>query len=379
MEQESHEWSPAGPGPRGPGRPAAADGGCEVVSWTSLQAFCVRTLEAVGATAGEASVVSDSLVDADLRGLDSHGVVARLPSYVARVEAGGITTGVTPRIVSDHGTVIVVDAGHTFGQVAARAACEVALERADQRGMAAVAVRDSNHLGALGYWTRMLADRGMVGFAVSGAAPRIAPWGGAAPLLSTNPWSFGFPPAGGRPPVIVDVSGGVVLSGALETALEAGERIPHGWALDADGKPTNDPASAIAGSMLPFGDAKGAALLLSMELIGSVLTGAAYSRHVPPLDALGQPQLLGQLFLAMSVERFMPLEQFEARADELLGWIESSPPREGFTKVRVPGARGQHQLEERRERGIPGGRRLDGLHQLAGRLGIESLATGGRP
>ena len=347
------------------------------VAWGDLQSFCVVALEAVGAPRGSAETVAASLIDADLRGLDSHGVVARLPGYVARVHAGGIVPGaevVTVR--GDAGPVALLDGGDGFGQVAGVAATQLALELANGNGVGIVAVRGSNHLGALGYYTRMLAAAGAVGHAASGGGPRIAPWGGAEPLLATNPWSFAFP-ATDRPPMVVDVSNGVVLTGQVDGPAAAGGRIPLGWALDQSGLPTEDAAAGAAGSLLPFGGAKGAALTLALEALVSVLTGAAFSRHVPSLADPTQPQRLGHLFMALPVESFQSKQEFHDRMEQLLQWVETSRPVEGGPTVRVPGMRGEATAGERRRSGIPlSGRRI-ALDQLADELGIARLSPSG--
>lgn len=338
-----------------------------------LQAFCVRVLEALGASSSDARIVADSLVDADLRGLDDHGVPARLPNYVARLRAGGIVPDGSRRVVADAGAVIGFDAGDGFGQVAAREGMQVAMDRAQLHGIGIVGVHRSNHLGALSYWTRMATQAGTVGFAVSGAAARIAPWGGAEPLLGTNPWSVGFPTAGDAPPFVVDVSNGAVLSGELVRADEAGEQIPVGWALDQDGRPTRSPKSGMIGSMLPFGGAKGAALTLALEVLASVFTGAAFSRHVPDLNDLEQPQRLGHVFAALPVDAFVTADAFTSRLEELLGWIEHSKPAEGVGEVRIPGVRGERTRERRLAEGIPMSGRTAALWALAGDVGVRAL------
>lgn len=344
------------------------------VSAEALQRFCERALVAVGTPPDRAETVAESLVDADLRGLGGHGVPARLPNYVARVREGGIVPDGPCEVVADHGAVATLDAGDGFGQVAAAQSMRTAIQRAGTHGVGVVAARHSNHLGALGYWSRMAAEEQMVGFVVSGAAPRIAAWGGADPLLSTNPWSLAYPTADGRPPLVVDIANGAVLSGALVKAEKAGERIPLGWALDPEGRPTDDPKAGQEGSMLPFGGAKGGALTLALEVLGSILTGAAYSRHVPDLSELDKPQRLGHLFVALPVDRFLPPEEFEARLEELLGWVEASNPAQGVDEVRVPGVRGTRVRHERLEVGIPLDGRAEPLDRLAEDLRIPSLS-----
>ena len=341
-----------------------------------LRRFCEEALVALDVPRDHASIVAESLVDADLRGLDAHGVPARLPNYVGRLRGGGIVPRATFEVVADLGAVATLDAGDGFGQVAAKMAMELAIERAGVHGIGVVGTRRSNHLGAVGYWTRLAPESGMVGFAVSGAASRIAAWGGTTPLLSTNPWSFAYPTGSGRPPMVVDVANGAVLGGALVKAKKAGEKLPLGWALDPEGRPTEDPDAALAGSLLPFGGAKGGALNLAMEVLGSVVTGAAYSRDIPDLSELDKPQRLGHLFLALPVADFQPLDEFTSNLDELLGWIDGDAPAEGFDEVRIPGERGERLRQQRLADGIPLGARVEPLNSLAEDLGIPAVQVG---
>lgn len=334
-----------------------------------LNAFCRSALERLGVPSDQAATIADSLVDANLQGIDSHGIV-RLPQYAGRIRGGGLRPTTELVTIVDRPSVVVIDANDGFGQVAATAAMGRAIERAKDRGIAAAAVRRSNHVGVMGYYSRMAVEHGMIGFAVSGAAPGIAPWGGAEALLGSNPWSIAYPTRG--EPLVVDIANGVVIAGKLRAAEQRGETIPLGWALDQDGRPTQDPAAGLAGSLLPFGGAKGAGLTLAWEVLASVLTGASFSRDVPELTNPVVPQRLGHLFLAIRVEDFMPLDEFVERIDRLLAAIESSRPVAGGPTVRIPGRRGAWSRAERRTSGVPlpAGLRAT-LASLGGELGIE--------
>lgn len=345
------------------------------VSAGELHRFCVAALEAVGAPTTAAVAVAESLVDADLRGLDSHGVVARLPGYVARCRSGGILVDAHPELVRVDGgpvAVAVVDGHDGFGQVVAASAVEVAGRLAGEHGLGLVAVRGSNHLGAVGYYSRLLAEQGLVSLVVTGGGPRIAPWGGAEPLLATNPWSFAFP-VEGRHPLVVDVSNGVVLTGSVDDPAARNEKIPLGWALDARGVPTEDAAAGAAGSLLAFGGAKGTALTFALELLASVVTGAAFSKQVPSLADPTRPQRLGHVFLALDAGRILAPAEASARARQLVDWALESRPVEGGAPVRVPGDRGEATALLRTEDGVPLRGRREPLDRLAAELTIEPL------
>lgn len=345
----------------------------DTVSAADLRAFTERVLTALDVAADEAAIVAASLVDADLRGVDTHGVAARLPNYVARVRNGGINPHAKVSVVADHGAITVLDADDAFGQIAADRATREAIDRAREHGVGIVAVRRSNHIGVMSYWTRQMADAELAGHAVSGAAPGIAPWGGTEKLLGSNPWSWAFPVAG-HPPLVVDVSNGVVIYGKVRGAAKRGEPIPEGWALDPDGRPTTDAQAGVEGSLLPFGDAKGAALTMGLEVLASILTGAAYSKQVPELFEPEHPQRLGHFFLALDIAKFQPFDEFTRRTAEFVDWIESSRPAAGADKVRTPGTRGEQTFAQRSAEGLPLTDRA-ALDALAQDLKIEGLGA----
>ncbi len=343
----------------------------DTVSAADLRAYTERVLTALDVPAAHATIVADSLVDADLRGVDTHGVAARLPNYVARVRNGGINPRANIDVVSDLGAISVLDADDAFGQIAAKQATDTAIARAADHGVGIVAVRKSNHIGVMGYWTRMMADAGMAGYGVSGAAPGIAPWGGTEKLLGSNPWSWAFPVAN-HSPVVVDISNGVVIYGKVRGAAQQGKPIPEGWALDPDGQPTTDAQAGVDGSLLPFGGAKGAALTLGLEILASILPGASYSKQVPELFEPEHPQRLGHFFMALKVDAFMPLDEFEKRTAEFIDWVESSKPATGVEQVRTPGQRGEQVFAERSRDGLPMAGRA-ALDKVADDLGVEGL------
>jgi LDH2 family malate/lactate/ureidoglycolate dehydrogenase len=306
-------------------------------------------LATVGAREQDAAIVATNLIDSDLRGIDTHGIV-RLPGYVERIRAGGILTSAELTVVEDSGSIITLDAHGGFGQVAATRGMQLAVERARENGIAAAAVRDSNHVGALGFYSRMAVEDDSIGIAVSGGSAFIAPWGGTQALLSTNPWSMAFP-ADRNVPLVVDVSNAVALSGAVAAAADRGEQIPLGWALDADGSQTTD-ARAVA-SLMPFGGPKGAALTLALEVLASGLTGATYAKDVPVYEEYDEPQRLGHLFVALRIQRFLPFGQFTRRLDELIDALHASPAASGHAEVLIPGERGAKNYTERSLSGIP--------------------------
>lgn len=338
-----------------------------------LERFSREVLVSLGARPADAELVSAALVDADLRGLDSHGVLARLPGYAQRLREGGIRPDAELHEVQRSESVVVLDNGGGFGQVAAVAAGEAAAALAAERGVGVAAVRNSNHLGAVGYFTRVMTERfGVVALAATGGGPRIAPWAGAEPLLATNPWSMAFPAEPGHPAVVVDVSNGAVLTGSVDEPATADGSIPPGWALDSEGRPTTDARAGAAGSLLPFGGAKGAALTFGLEILASVLTGAAFSKQVPSLADPTRTQQLGHLFLALDVGSFLDPAEFRQRLGLLLSWVEGSRPVPGSSEVRVPGVRGARTADVRRRDGVPTGEHWARILELADECGLRA-------
>ncbi len=345
------------------------------ISADRLEAFSTQVLTRVGVPADHAAITAAALVDADLCGLDSHGTAARLPAYVTRLNKGGTVANPNVQVVTESPVTAVVDADNGLGQVAARKGMDMAIERATATGLGLVAVRNSNHLGALGYWSAQAADNGLIGFSLSGVAARIAPWGSAERLLGTNPWALAFP-AGDRPHVIIDMSMGIALLPALVAAKNKGEQIPQGWGLDVDGNPTTDPDAVIKGTILPVGGAKGASLTLGLEILGSILTGAAFGPNIPEVSEPQRPQSLGHLFLAIKVEALIPMDEYEQRLNEYLTMIVDSKPAAGFDSVRIPGQRREEIRRQRLDNGIPLGAKAQALKDLAETLELDSHPFG---
>jgi LDH2 family malate/lactate/ureidoglycolate dehydrogenase len=338
-------------------------------SASSVRAFCERALVAVGASTEAADVTAAALVDADLRGADGQGL-ALLPLYTARAKAGGIDPRAVPTIVSDLGAVVVVDGRAGFGQVAAVRAMRFAIERALRHGIGTAAVRNSNHLGALAYYARMATDQSAIGIAISGGVARIAPAGGATPMLSTAPWSFAFPT---RPvPVVFDSSNAEASFHEVEAAASAGLRLGADWALDDEGRPTTDPSAAV--SLQASGGAKGAARVLALDLLSSLLSGAKYAGDVGDPHEFARPQGLGHLFIALRVDHFAPLAEFQDRCEGFLKAMMGSRPVAGGGAPRMPGERGAKIAAERTSMGIPisTGVRAD-LDRLARDLDVAPL------
>lgn len=306
---------------------------------SDLRDAAAGALRDAGLPSSHAAIVGDALIDAEMWDRASHGLL-RLPVYVERVRHGGIQPD-EPEVVKERGAITVVDARDAAGQVAAVFAVDRAVGRASEAGVAVTAVRNSNHLGHLGYVARRGARRGLVCGCMSNASPRLGLGGAAGPILGNNPWSVALPRAGG--PIVVDMANSLVAAGKLREALAAGVPIPEGWALDPAGKPTSDPAAALAGSLLPMAGHKGFVLALLVSVLTAGLAGGEPESRVRSVDEVASPQAMSHVVWALDPSFFAGRQAFaevlETVSERLGG------PNEG---ARLPGA------VQRRRRSIAG-------------------------
>lgn len=265
--------------------------------------FVAGRLEHAGTSAANALSVARALVAAEADGLKGHGL-SRVPSYAAQVKAGKIDGHAAPAAGHPAPGVIAIDAAHGFAYPALDLAVEQLPALARTQGLAAAAIRRSHHCGAAGLVVERLAEAGLVGLLFANTPAAMAPWGGSRAVFGTDPIAFGCP-LPEEPAIVVDLSLSKVARGNILAARQRGEAIPEGWALDAEGRPTTDPEAALAGTMLPLGDAKGTALALMVELLAAGLTGANYAADASSfLDAKGPPPGTGQLIVAFDPQRF---------------------------------------------------------------------------
>lgn len=326
-------------------------------------------LRALGLPGEEAEIVAGTLVDADLRGVGTHGVF-RLKAYAERIIAGGLNPRAKISVVREAATTAVLDADNGFGQIAAYRAAQLAVEKAGQSGAAFIGVRNSSHFGRAGYFTEWIAGHDMIGFCVSNASPRLAPWGGRKKMLGNNPWSAAIPTGG--EPIVLDMANSIAAAGKIRRAAQAGSAIPGGWALDLEGRETTDPLEALHGVLLPFGAHKGYGITLVAGILTGVLTGGVWDSQVTPLDEAGRPQQVSHLLAAARISDFMPAEEFKGRVDRIAAEIRMCPPAEGTSAVYVPGDRGREKRSAALRGGVPlAERTFRSLNDLADRLGVS--------
>src|ERR1700712_3174538 len=291
-----------------------------LISEQTLRSFTQNIFLSMGCSAEHAALSADVLLQADLRGIDSHGV-ARLIGYVRLWEKKRINPTPNITIVHQTPTTATVDGDAGLGLVVAPFAMKVAIEKAAQYGSGGVAVRNSNHFGIAGYHALMAVEQDMIGFAMTNASPLVSPTFSSERLLGTNPMCYAFP-AGKYSPVIIDMATSAAANGKLEIAQRSGKQVPEGWIQDKDGGYTTDPhALKSGGSLLPLGSDrehgshKGFGLSAVVDIFSGVLSGANYGPWVPPFVSFLEPPAdpvgtgIGHFVGVMRVDGFRPVEE----------------------------------------------------------------------
>jgi LDH2 family malate/lactate/ureidoglycolate dehydrogenase len=301
--------------------------------------------EHCGVSRPDADIAAEVALWAQLHGSDSHGVV-HLPLYVRGLLDRTIKARPDFSTQRAMACCAVLDADHGLGLVVSQHATDMAIDIAREYGLGAVAVRNSSHFGAAGYYADRAAERGMIGLAFTNAMPAIAPTGGTEGLLGTNPIGAAFP-VPGADPIIADMATAMVARSRIRHALAAGEKsIPEGWALDPTGRPTTDPAVAVKGSLLPIGGPKGYALSLMVEILCSALSDGEPGFQVTYENMVKRPSNISQFFLVLNPAGFAGSERYGARVAHIAAVVGQAKPMEGGTSPRLPGARG-HAVKSR--------------------------------
>ncbi len=291
---------------------------------------------AAGIAPSDAEAVADGLLWGDLHGRLEYGLI-RLPNLIERVCRGLTHSPARMAWAIISPAAHQLDAGQGLGFTAGKLATERAVELARAQGVGVVTVKHSSHYGAAAYYCEQAAQAGCIGFTCTNAFPKVAPFNGTSPVLGTNPLAFGCPTLDGRP-VLVDFATSAVAGSAVRKAEGCRTDLPPEAALDARGRPTSDPLVAASGALLPAAGAKGYALALMVEILSGVLTGAGVAKDVGSLfQTWDRPVDVGHFFLAIQIERFMPMDKFLARLDILSAWVKSSPAINAFDPVRIPG------------------------------------------
>jgi uncharacterized oxidoreductase len=332
----------------------------------ALQRITVAILSAAGTPDDLAQVVAEALVSANLAGYDSHGVM-RLPSYVGAIQAGHIKPAERAEVSSGDQATATVDGRWGWGFPAARLATETAIALAREFGVGAVTIQHCNHIGRVGEYVETMARAGMTGIALCNAGPAVAPHGGRERRLGTNPFAWAAPTDNPERPLLLDFATSVLAGGKLEVARARGQTIKPGVIIDAEGHPSISPDDFFrGGALLPFGEYKGYAMGVMVELLAGALSGAGPS-CLPDYDAGN-----GTLIIAINIATFQPLAKFVDQATRFAAVVGDSHAAPGSAGVLLPGDPAAAARRQRGDTGIPlPAATWQELHDLAARLGLR--------
>jgi LDH2 family malate/lactate/ureidoglycolate dehydrogenase len=309
--------------------------------------------KAAGVRAQDAETLANSLVDADICGLSTHGV-SRVNIYIRRIQKGLIDPKAEISFDKRGRSVMAVDAGNGLGQVQASKVLEELIPMAKTGGIAAATIRNSQHFGALSYYCNRAAQESMILIAMTTAEPSMSPEGGCQAYFGTNPIAASFPTGKAFNFIRIDLSTSLVARGNIIAAQKEGKAIPSGWALDVEGNPTTDPDEALMGTVLTMAGHKGYALALLVELFCSVLSGAAIGSSIGSMyKDMDRKQDVGHFFCLMDIGAFMDVSDFKKRVDSMIDEIKACRKRPKVEEILVPGERRFRIARENRKLGIP--------------------------
>ncbi len=299
-----------------------------------LRKYCKDVLIASGVDADCAEATAGMLVDAEVTGMSTHGV-SRMGIYMARIHAGIMSPHNNIHIVKESPSALTVDAGNSLGAAAAKFTMTRCIEKARETGVCFAAVRNSNHFGTAAYYTKMAAEAGMMGLCCANLKGNVAPFGAAEPYLGTNPLSLACPTK--TRPLVTDIATSTVALGKLILAQKLGKSIPEGWALDADGNPTTDPAEGRKGMLTPFGGPKGSGIAIMIDIASGILSGGGFGNHLTGLYEMTGPQGVGHFMGAIDVSHFIDLETFKEKVSEMSAEIKALKKAPGVQEILMPG------------------------------------------
>lgn len=317
-----------------------------------LEEIVSTLLNLAGVAEDHRDVAAEGIVYGQLRGSKTHGIF-HLPTYVKDLRSGAVNPNPDLSVEKEGPAMRRLDGDNGLGVVVGTRGMDVAIAAAEQFGIGGCSARQSNHFGLGAFYVQRAARRGVIGLAFSNASPTMAPWGGRTPILGTNPVAMGFPLAG-QAPLIIDMASSSIARARLRKAAEANEEIPDTWALNPEGRPTADAREGMAGTVQPFGGAKGYAIALAVELLCASLVGDLHGWDIRNLNDDGTtPSGVSHFFLAIDVRPNGGRKPFAAHAAELAEMIRESEPAAGNEEVRLPGDRVGAIEADHREHGIP--------------------------
>lgn len=340
----------------------------------ALERLVCEALEGVGVGRTDASAVAEVLLYANLRAIDSHGV-RRLPNYIRRARLGLTVSSEAVAAASSHGPLRRLDAGHALGPPAALGASDLAAEIAQEDGIGLVALGRATHFGAAGFYAHRIAGRGLIALVLSNAPKAVTPYGGGEPFLGTNPIAIGAP-LGETGRFVLDMSTSAVPKARIRRAMETGESLGPGWALDREGRPTTDPVAALAGSVLPLAGPKGFGLAFAIALFVGILGEAAFDDEMPSIYRdFERPQDLGQVFCALDPFVLTDRATATRRIESFVDRLHAVRPAAGSDTVTYCGEGADARARERARSGIPvPAHELEAIAESCSEAGLDAVA-----
>jgi LDH2 family malate/lactate/ureidoglycolate dehydrogenase len=318
---------------------------------SEVESLARQIAVAAGVLPEDAAVLADSLVDADLHGISTHGI-SRLNIYVRRIQRGLIDPRAELRVEQRLPAVLAVDAGNGLGQPQAIKTLDRLMPLARQYGISAATIRRSQHFGVLSYYGNRAAAHDMILLAMTNCEPAMSPEGACEAFFGTNPIAASFPTGRGFA-VRIDLATSLVARGNIIAAQKAGRPIPEGWAMDPEGRPTTDASAALAGTVLAMAGHKGAALALMVEVFSGVLSGAAVGSQIGSMyKDMDRPQDVGHFFCLIDLAAFIEPAEFKRRMDVTIDRLKACRHRPGVDEILVPGERSHRKAEHNRRWGI---------------------------
>lgn len=345
------------------------------VNHHDAKTFAAALLTASGVSAKNAEITASGLVQADLRGVESHGIL-RLPSYLSRVRGGVLDPAAEPELKQITPVVAQIDARNGFGFPAAHLGMDTAIKMAGVYGIGMVSVKHSNHFGMSAWIVKQAVDADMMSLVFTNSSPALPVWGSKEKMMGVSPIACGAPGGKGEgsKPFILDMAPSVAARGKVYKALRRGEKIPTDWALDGEGKQTDDPAKALEGVMLPMGGPKGSALAIMMDVFSGVFSGSAFAGGVTGPYDMSKPGDVGHFFVAIKPDLFMSLDEFRERMDVLYQKAVNSEKMHGVDRIYFPGEIEQLNEDQRLKDGIPYAKaEIDALNAEAEKLGLGKI------
>ena len=342
-----------------------------------LDAYIIRFFEKLGVAHADAAIASEVLLSADLRGVESHGLIRLHTYYGSRLQKGTIDPTSPITVVNETPSTLLLDGGKGLGQVVGRTGMTRAIQKAKESGMAMVSVRNSNHYGIAGYFAMMALEHDMIGISLTNAQPLVAPTHGRTPLLGTNPIAIAVP-AGTQRPFVLDMATSIVPIGKVTVYDKAKKSIPAGWGINKDGQITQNPAEVLnGGALLPLGGTdemrgyKGYGLAMMVDILSGVLSGAAFGNEVgKPRENKGSN--VGHFFAAINIAAFRSVDEFKKDMDAFLLQMKNAPKAVGEERIFVAGEKEFELAEYHRKNGVPlMDEVVKGLKEAGEKIGIE--------